>query len=222
MRIVIVGASNIGVTTAKLLSAQKHEVIMIDRNKTKVEELRESLDCGFLLGDGTKPDLLKEVNPEQCDFLICTTGSDQYNLIIGLIGQTLGFKKVISRIEDESFEHVCKKLGLENLIIPSRTIGRFIVDSVMGHEGLEYSGILKGEARFFSFITKETEEGEVKNLELPKGSKVICIYRNNEFILPDEGTKIKKDDEVVILTHSSRLDELKEKWGGDRSKERTT
>ena len=214
MRIVFVGASKISMAAARLLSAQKHEVILIDRNKAKIEELRETLDCGFLQGDGTKPDLLKEVNPEQCDFLICTTGSDQYNLIIGLIGQTLGFKKVISRIDDESFEHVCKKLGLNNLIIPSRTIGRFIADSVMGHEGLQYSGILKGEARFFTFITKEEDGETIKDLALPKGAKAICIYRNLEFILPDEDTKIQKDDEVVLITHSSNIDALKEKWGG--------
>ena len=60
MRIVLVGGSSVAVDTARLLLGRHHEVVIIERDKDRVAVLAETLDCGFLHGDGSRPAILRE------------------------------------------------------------------------------------------------------------------------------------------------------------------
>jgi hypothetical protein len=71
MRTVFIGAGEVSIETAKALVKKSHEVIIIETDKAKIDELSEEMDCSFLQGDGSRPDILREVNPEQTDFLFC-------------------------------------------------------------------------------------------------------------------------------------------------------
>jgi len=212
MRVVFVGASKRTVLTVRNLLERKHEVVIIEIDKQKIDELSHELDCGFLHGDGSRPDLLREVGPEHTDLLLCLTNNDQTNIIASLVARSLGFKRVITKIEYPEYEHICTELGLENTIIPTRTISRFLIDMIAGRDILELSTMIKGEARFFSFIAREEDEGEVNELKLPGTARVICYYREGKFILADEKTKLKKGDEAIVLTHSDNLPALRERW----------
>ncbi len=212
MRTVFIGASSLSIMTANLLLKRSHEVVIIDSDKDLVTTLPDQLDCGVLHGDGTKPAILREANPEGTDVLFCLTGNDQTNIIASLVGRSLGFQRVVTKIVDSEFEHICIELGLEDTIIPSRTIGRYLADMAEGHDLLELSTMIRDEARIFSFIAKDDNEGTITSLKLPSDSRVICLYRENKFIVPDDDTAIKTDDEVVIVTHQRNLQELKEQW----------
>ncbi len=212
MRVVFIGASEIAVQTAELLISRGHEVVIIESEHDRVEELSDRLDCGFLEGDGSKPSVLREVGPEQTDILFCLAGGDQANLIAGLVGRSLGFKRVITSVYDTDFEGICRELGLANVINPTRTISRYLADMAEGQDVLELSTVIKGEARFFSFTCDGESSGSVSDLGLPDKAVVICYYRGGEFRLAESNTQLKKDDEVVILTHSRNLEELRERW----------
>jgi trk system potassium uptake protein TrkA len=190
MRTVFVGAGEVSIETAKALVKKGHEVIIIETDKAKIDELSEEMDCSFLQGDGSRPDILGEVNPEQTDFLFCLTDSDQANVIASLVGRSLGFKRVVTSILDAQFEVICHELGLKDTIIPSRT----------------------DEARFFTFTAKEEDAVVVKELKLPADARVVCYYREDKFSHADEETTLHAGDEIVILTHSKNLDELEKRW----------
>jgi trk system potassium uptake protein TrkA len=198
--------------TARYLLEHKHEVIIVESDKNVIDELSSQLDCGFLHGDGSTPELLRELAPEQTDFLFCLTENDQTNIIASLIGRSLDFKTVITKIENQEFEHICTELGLEHTIIPTRTISRFLIDMLSGKDILELSTMIKDEARFFSFIARDEDEQEISTLQLPETAQVICYYREGKFILADKKNRLKKGDEVVILTHSKNLPSLRERW----------
>ena len=212
MRIAFVGAVETTIATARLLIARGHEVVIVENDQQIIDELEETLDCSFLRGDGGNPAVLKEVDPKGTDILFCLTDSDQVNLIAGLVGRSLGFERIIIGIHNMEFEKICRELGLENTILPSRTISRYLADMVSGVDVLELSTVIKGEARFFMFIAEADDAVPVEELNLPAGAKVVCYYREGEFALADEKTKIRKKDDVVILTHSKNLNELRERW----------
>ena len=212
MRIVFVGASKRTVLTVRNLLERKHEVIIVEIEKQKIDELSQELDCGFIHGDGSRPEILREVGPEHTDLLLCLTNNDQTNIIASLVGRSLGFHRIITKIEYPEYEHICTELGLENTIIPTRTISRFLVDMIAGRDILELSTMIKGEARFFSFIAREEDEGEMSALKLPETARVICYYRGGKFLLADEKSKLEKGDEVIVLTHSKNLSTLRERW----------
>jgi trk system potassium uptake protein TrkA len=210
MRAVFVGSSALAVETARNLLKRGYEVVVVEKEKARIEELSANLDCGYLGGDGSKPAVLREADPGHTDILFCLTGDDQVNILASLVGRSLGFARVVTKIEDQELEHICTELGLENTIVPTRTIGRFLTDMAAGRDMLELSTMIRGDARVFSFVAREEDEKEIKDLELPKKARVICFYRDEKFSWAEADTKLQKGDEVIVLTHSDNLPDLRE------------
>lgn len=127
MRLVFLGATTLAVNTAQTLSKAGHEVVIIERDTARIDELDDTLDCAFLHGDGSRPDVLREVDPQETDILYCVTNHDQTNIITSLIGKSLGVARVVTMIEDEDYLPICEELGLHDTIIPVRTISRHLV-----------------------------------------------------------------------------------------------
>jgi len=213
MRAVFIGTSGITLMAARILLRRGHEVVIIERDRERIEALAGELDCGYIHGDGSKPALLREADPDGTDFLFCLTGNDQSNIIASLVGRSLGYRRVVTRVEDPEFEHICLELGLEDTIVPARTIGRYLADMFAGHDMLELSAMLKDEARVFAFVVSEEEAGRIDDLDLPKDSRVVCCYRDGKFILPEAGFDLRADDEVVVISHSRNLPALEARWG---------
>lgn len=213
MRAVFVGASSLAVMTARFLLRRRHEVVIIERNKERIESLAGELDCGFLLGDGSKPALLREADPERTAVLFCLTGNDQANILASLVGRSLGFARIVTKIDDPEFEHICIELGLEDMIIPSRTIGRYLADLFQGMNLLDLSGVIKDEARIFTFVARHDDELPVDELKLPARSRLVCLYRGGKFVPLQDDSRLQEDDEVVLITHADNLPELHERWG---------
>ena len=225
MRVAFVGAGEETVRTAEILVDRGHEVIIIETQEDIIDELSEQLDCSFLHGDGSNPAILREVSPEKTDILFCLSSSDQTNIIASLVGRSLGFHRVITRLENPEFESICYELGLKDTIIPSKTIARYLGDMVEGSDILELSTIVKGDARFLTFTAGEKDAGSVSDLDLPEDARVICYYRDEDFYLVDGDTNIQESDQVVVLTTSANLPALEERWNpqmeeGDSNQDR--
>lgn len=208
MRVVFVGAGELTIETALLLIERKEEVVIIEADSERIDQLKDELDCSFLCGDGSKPNVLEEAGPEQTDFLFCLTESDQDNIIAALVGRSLGYSYVVLRIHDEDFLQICQELELEHTITPSKTIGRHLADMVNGIDLMELSAAIKGQARCLTVKIGKEQRGTIEQLNLPQQARVICYYRDDIFTLAEPDSELKIDDEIVILTHEETLDEI--------------
>jgi trk system potassium uptake protein TrkA len=213
MKAVFIGTTPLSVMAARILLKRGHEVVIIERDKARIEDLNEDLACGFLHGDGTRPVILKEANPADTDVLYCLTDEEQTNIIASLVGKSLGYPRVITQINDPEFEHICIELGLEDTIVPDRTIGGYLADIFEGQDPVILSTMIRDEARTFSFVVRDEDAGPINDLNLPKESRVVCLYRDNKFILPEESMVLKAGDEVVIIAHRQHLADLVSHWG---------
>jgi trk system potassium uptake protein TrkA len=212
MRIVFVGAGELTVETATLLINRRNEVIIIEEDKNRIEALSDTLDCSFLLGDGSRPNILKEAGPEHADYLFCLTENDQYNIIAALVGRSLGYDNVVVQIHNVDYLNICRELRLEHTVTPSKTISRYLADSVAGIDVMELSSLIKYEARCIMVnITKDTP-GKISTFDLPKEAHIIGLYRDDKFIIADPDTTLQENDEALILTHSKHLTELTERF----------
>jgi trk system potassium uptake protein TrkA len=209
---VFIGASALAVATARYLRQRGHEVVIIERDREVIDNLEPTLDCGFLHGDGSRPALLRECGPEATSFLFCLTGSDQANIIASLVGRSLGFSRVVTKISDPELEHICTELGLKDLIVPSRTIGRHLAEIFEGMDPLEISAKIRGDARIFSFTVRPGDGDRVDALELPRESRIICVYRDDSYFFPEASTRLQTGDEVILMTDLCHLPALLERW----------
>ena len=217
MRAVFIGASSLSMMTAKVLTKRGHEVVIIERDKERIDELKETLDCGFINGDGSKPAILKEADPIHTNVLFCLTDDDKANILAAQVGISLGFKRVVNKIIDPELEHVCIELGLEETIIPARTISRLLADKFEGRDPLELSTMIRDEARIFSFVLPDKFDGTVANLDLHDKARVVCVYREDKLIIPNGDSNLKSADEIVVVVHRDLLPALERRWGPEGS-----
>jgi len=211
MRIVIIGTTAAAVATARMLIEQKHDVVVIEKDKERIDELSEELDCGFLHGDGTRPKLLREAGPEETDVLLSLTKNDQDNILVSLVGRSLGFEEVVTRIADPELEHICAELRLHNTINADQVTARRLVDLVEGRGVVELSTVLRGDVRFFVISVGEREAGPVDQLDLPADTRVLYGYRKDRLLMPSGDTLLEPGDDLVLLTRAARLKELRER-----------
>ena len=212
MRIVFSGAGPMTIITARALIKSGHEIIIIETEKERIDQLADDLDASFVHGDASKPAVLNQVNPKDCAFLFCPTNSDQVNIITALLGRSMGFQRVVPSIEDVELQQLCRELGLEDTIIPVRTMSQYLENMVRGLDSVELSTVLKGEARLFTFVAGDDEADMDIDLDLPKDTAVVFYYRKDQAYFIEESTRFKKGDEIVLLTRSEYLSNLKDRW----------
>jgi trk/ktr system potassium uptake protein len=212
MRVVFIGASTLAIMTARQLVDRGEEVVIIEREKARIDALSQEMDCGFLHGDGARPAILREADPDHTDFLFCLTSSDQANIIASLVGQSLGFGRVVTQISDPELEHICLELGLRDTIIPSRTIATYLADMAEGRDPLEVSALVRGDARIFAFMVERGTPASVTELDLPENARLVCIYRGGLLILPGGDDPLKDGDEVILITSRDHVAALEQRF----------
>ncbi|GAA0684670.1 hypothetical protein GCM10009104_07600 [Marinobacterium maritimum] len=78
-------------------------------------------------------------------------------------------------------------------------------------KSLELSALIHEDAEVYSFIVTDHEAGPMNDFDLPKGCRLICLYRDEKLVLPEETDCLKPDDEVILITRADRLAELKKR-----------
>jgi trk system potassium uptake protein TrkA len=216
MRVAIIGATSMAVQAARLLIQRRHDVIVVDRDRDRLDQLAEEVDCGFVHGDGSKPAILKELAPETVDVLLCLSNDDQDNILAALVGRSLGFTRVVPKITDPEYQHICAELGLEDTIVPDATVARLLADLTEGRDILELSTMIRGNVRFFVFVCAEGRT--VGDLDLPARTRPILVYRDDAPILPEPDTRLKEGDEIVLLTEADALSSLRERFADQKGR----
>ncbi|MCU0835519.1 MAG: TrkA family potassium uptake protein [Chromatiaceae bacterium] len=213
MRFVFVGSGTLAVLTGRMLATRGHEVVVIERDAAVIDEVEEELDVGFIHGDGTRPAILREADPQATDLLFCLTHDDQSNIIASLVARSLGYRRVVTKIEDPELEHICVELGLAESLVPMHAVGRYLADMAEGQNIFEVSGMLRGAARLFAFRVGEANAMHLRELALPQGARAICVYRaDSEFLFAEPDLRLKPGDEVVVLTRADGLKALHERF----------
>lgn len=213
MRAVFIGTNSLSLATGELLLASGHEVIFIERDRERIAALTEELDCGFLHGDGTEPAVLRDAAPENTDVLFCLLGSDQTNIIASLVGRSLGFRRVFTRIESAEFQEICNELGLEDTVLTHRAVALHLLDALRGETSLEMSPLIREDAAVLRFVAGEGDAVPLADLHLPRDTRIVCLYRHDRFTLPEQIEGLAAGDEVILVAARERVEEIRARWG---------
>jgi len=118
VRVLIVGAGEVGYHIASFLSAEKLEVVVIDSNRENLKRIGNELDVATIEGHGGSPAILKEAGADNADILLAVTNSDETNMIACLIAKALfNVKRKIARIRDTEYLNNAILLNKYNLDI---------------------------------------------------------------------------------------------------------
>ncbi|MGB1247410.1 MAG: Trk system potassium transporter TrkA [Chitinophagales bacterium] len=215
MRIVIAGAGEVGVHLAKLLAEEQHDIIIIDKNTTRLEYVESHIDVFTIKGDATCPTILQEANVSKTDLLIAATSIEANNITSCILGKKMGAKRCISRIGnanlfDDSIVDM-QALGIDSMISPERMaaneIKRLIKRSAFT-ESFEFDGgqlNLVGihVEQMSSLIGKQIKEIAQEQSEL--NFLMVAINRKGYTIIPRGHTRIELDDFAYFVTKSEGM-----------------
>lgn len=105
MRALVVGGGLVGSTLAARLARDRHDVVIVENDRERLEGLSENLDVQVVAGNGTAVEVLRRAGIEECDVLFACTASDEANMVVALVASAL-FKvpRVVARLRDRSHE----------------------------------------------------------------------------------------------------------------------
>lgn len=214
MKIIILGAGQVGGTLAENLSSEHNDITIIDTDEYKLRQLQEKYDLKTIQGHASHPTILKDAQAEDADVLIAATYSDEINILACQIAYIL-FKTPnrIARIRSTDYIQESLKLfnpasiPIDYLISPEMVIAKNIFNLI------EYPGALQ----FFIFSIDKISLVSLKisdsSIELVKhiilllpehainsGTRIAAILRNKTFIHPKSSTPIEIGDEIFFIT----------------------
>lgn len=214
MNIFIAGGGRVGFHLARLLSAEKHDVTVIEKDPNQVELLDYSLDVRTVLGRAEDILRLKSLDAGSADLFIAATGVDEINLITATTAKGLGAKLVVARVHDPIYNESDilyeTVMGIDYILSPQALTAREIVNYV------EHPGIVATESFGRGHIQMlqmrvaavPLKEGQtLKDLVLPKDMLLGVIGRNGEVEIPHGNSSLHENDYVTLIGRKESMNE---------------
>lgn len=227
MRVVILGAGQVGYSIARYLAFDDNDITIVDQNHELLKKISDKLDVQPVLGFASHPDVLKQARAETADLLIAVTGSDEVNMIACEVASSLfNVKTKIARIRQQSY----LKSHWANLFNPQR----LAIDVVISPEyevakALERSSQVVGAFDVIPLMNESVKviglrcqsHADILNTPLrlipslfPKfDMAVLCIARNGEAFFPSKHDVLVPGDEVYILVNTENVRDAMEAFG---------
>ena len=211
MRIVVTGASRLGVAIVSRLLESDHDVVLVDISRARLDEIAERIDCGFIEGDGTLPQTLRDAFGDGAEVLMMMTNQDDVNILGSVVGRSIGFERVILQIVRSELLDVCEELGFDEVVTPHITVARSIVSSIEGDYDIEPDNGATEDLHFATYPVPEGLQGETfGGLQLPDGARAVAVLRPEDEKSVDPDLTLEKGFELVIATLPGADDQLKE------------
>ncbi len=211
MKIIILGAGQVGTSVAEVLATEASDITVVDIDETKLEALRDRLDINTVVGEAAHPEVLARAGAEDADMILAVTNSDEINMVACQVAYTLFHTPTkIARVRSVGYlSHpqlfTQEALPVDVLISPEQLVTDY-VQRLIEHPGAlqvldfadgkvqlvavraYYGGPLVGQAL-------KTLREHMPGIE----TRVAAIYRRGHAIAPDGDTVIEADDEVFFI-----------------------
>ncbi|CAM3901002.1 Trk system potassium transporter TrkA [Xenorhabdus thuongxuanensis] len=218
MKIIILGAGQVGGTLAENLVDENNDITVVDTDTDRLRQLQDKFDLRVVNGHGSHPRVLKEAGAEDADMLIAVTNSDETNMVACQIAYSLfNTPNKVARIRSSEYIRESEKLfqpddiPIDYLISPEQLVIDYI------YKLIQYPGALQvvnfAEGRVSIVAVKAYYGGSLVGNALSSlrehmphiDSKVAAIFRQDRPIRPQGSTIIEAGDEVFFVAASQHI-----------------
>lgn len=158
MKIIIIGCGKVGSTLVEQLSAEGHDIVLVDTSEQKLAVAANTYDVLTLVGNGSSFNTQLEAGIEKADLLIAVTGSDEINLLCCLIAKKTGHCETIARVRNSLYSKeigfIKEKLGISMIINPELTTAMEISKILRFPSAIKIDTFAKGRAELLKFKIK--------------------------------------------------------------------
>ncbi|MDW8478621.1 MAG: Trk system potassium transporter TrkA [Xanthomonadales bacterium] len=225
MKILILGAGQVGASLAAALVAENNDITVVDQDPQRLSELRERHDLRTVTGHASLPSVLAQAGAEDSDLMVAVTSQDEVNMVACQVADTL-FRiptriARIRRVEYAQYPELMRRGGaaIDVVISPEQLVCEHV------RRVIEYPGALQvvdfAEGRAQLVAVRAYGDGalvghELKDLRrhMPPGvdARVAAIFRGGKAIIPRGDTVIQVDDEVFFLAARRDIMTVMAEW----------
>ena len=223
MKIIILGAGQVGGSLALSLANENNDITVVDTNAAVLQDIQDRADLRTIVGEASHPSVLAQAGAKDADMIIALTNSDETNMVACQVAYTLFHTPTkiarIRAVEYLSYSDlfVQEALPVDVLISPEHLISQYIQRLIEHPGSLQVLDFADGKIKLLAM--RAENEGPLigKRLQdiweaMPETeAKVVAIYRNNKSITLHSEGHIQADDEVFFLASSSNASLITEK-----------
>ncbi len=220
MKIVIAGSGAVGFHLAQLLAKEDQDITLIDLNDNALTSASRQLDVLTLHGDATSPSVLREANIQKSKLFVAVTTSEKTNLLSAMLAKQMGVKTTIARISNtehlkKSNSEMLRQLGVDVLISPQNLAALEIERLLQRASFTDLYDFENGEITVLGFTLDSNSPLNNKSIieidALTKDFRFrgIALLRQQETIIPQKDTILRKGDHLYISTHKHHLESTK-------------
>ncbi|MDA0822116.1 MAG: Trk system potassium transporter TrkA [Proteobacteria bacterium] len=211
MKIIILGAGQVGSSVAANLCGEANDITVIDRNPAHLQALQDRFDLRGIVGHGSHPETLARAGAQDADMLIALTNSDEVNMIACQVAYTLFRTPTkIARIRETQYQNAPElfaqeALPIDVLISPEQEVTDYIRRLIEFPGALQVLDFAQGRVQLVAaraFYGGPLVGHPLKALpqQLPGvETRVVAIYRRHEPIIPNGDTVIETGDDVFFV-----------------------
>ena len=217
MKIIILGAGQVGSSLAENLTSEANDITIVDSNETILHALQDRLDLRAVTGHASHPDILRQAGADDADMLIAVTDSDETNMVACQVAYTLFHTPTkIARIR--AVEYLKEKqlfsqeaLPIDYLISPEQLITEYIQRLIEHPGSLQVLDFADGQVKLVgvrAYYGGPLVGHELRTLRehMPNiDTRVAAIYRRGRAIIPEGRTVIEADDEVFFVAATKHI-----------------
>ena len=220
MKIVILGAGQVGGSVAESLVSEANDITVVDIEPQRLRTLQERLDLRTVLGSGAHPSVLAEAGIDDADLLVAVTQSDETNLVACRIAARMfNVPRRIARVRATDYLANERVLGEDGFdvdlsICPEQVLTDYIVKLVEFPEALQVLDFAGGKVSLVAvraFAGGPLVGHPLKDLRrhIPRvDARIVAIFRGDGSIVPDGDTVIEAGDEVFCLAAAEHIREV--------------
>jgi trk system potassium uptake protein TrkA len=218
MKVIILGAGQVGASVAEGLVSEENDITIVDRDAARLAELQDRLDLRTIVGDAATPSVLRQAGADDADMLIAVTQSDHANLVACKLAHSVfNVPTRVARLRSKDFLEDESLLSPENFAVdfalcPEQVITDYIQRLIEFPEALQVLNFARGRV---SLVAVRAYEGgllvgkPIKDMRtlLPFGmdARIAAIFRHDQAIFPEGDTIIEGGDEVFLLAAAEHI-----------------
>ncbi|MFC4666405.1 Trk system potassium transporter TrkA [Falsiporphyromonas endometrii] len=211
-RIVILGASHIGVLAAKMMP-HSLKISIIEQDKERCSEIAAILPSNVQVfnGDGRDPELLQEVGLDTADVFIALTGNSETNILACLSAKRYGVFKTIAKEENIDYIPLAERLDIGTLINKKLIAAGYIHRMLLGADTATVKCLTIANADVAELVAGKNSKitkKKIKDLDLPKGITLGGMVRGGAPQMIDGDTQIEALDHVVVFCLGTSMHKL--------------
>lgn len=228
MFIVIVGAGAVGSHLAERLSTEGQDVVLIDSDPRRAQEMRERLDAMVITGNGASRSILQEAGVERADLMCAVSSNDGANILAAHTSRQLGVRKTVARVSDPGLREGLTDFDVDVIIDPVESAAQEIVGLLSQSGVSELIEFGRGQLALVGGRTDETSLLVGAPLSELRSSLngfdwvATSVVRDGRTIVAHGDTRMEEGDHVLIMVRSEDIEAAKALMGISRKKIRRT